>query len=96
LDLGERPVGEPGLNPNRLELSGGVRYTNEAKVNTISIPYVHAVLQALGFVGNGFYSGPITFDENGNGIRYPTLYHQSFPAPPLGGRGGRGQGPGGN
>ena len=37
-------------------------------------------------------------DENGNGIRYQTLYHNGFPKPPTGrgGQGpGRGQGPGG-
>jgi hypothetical protein len=30
-------------------------------------------------------------DENGNGIRYQTLYQNGFPKPPVG-RGGQGQG----
>jgi hypothetical protein len=31
-------------------------------------------------------------DENGNGIRYLTIYHNGFPKPPIANRGGQGQG----
>lgn len=49
---------------DEIELSGGLRYTDEQKTNTIRVPYVHAFLQAIGFVKNGFYSGPIRFSDN--------------------------------
>ncbi len=50
----------------KFELSGGVRWTKEDKVNTISVPYVHAFLAATpAFISSGFYSGPIPFkDQN--------------------------------
>ena len=50
---------------DQLEVSGGVRYTNEKKVNTISVPYVHAFLSASPlFLKSGFFSGPIKFKDN--------------------------------
>ncbi|MCU0912368.1 MAG: TonB-dependent receptor, partial [Rhodobacteraceae bacterium] len=50
---------------DQLELSGGVRWTDEKKVQTISVPYVHTFLQGPGFVRPGFFSGPINFaDDN--------------------------------
>ncbi|GMN02349.1 TonB-dependent receptor [Erythrobacter sp. MTPC3] len=50
---------------DQLELSGGVRYTDEKKVSTISVPYLHTFLQGPGFVSPGFFSGPIRFaDDN--------------------------------
>ena len=49
----------------QLEISGGVRYTDEKKVNTIRVPYVHAFLSASpAFLKSGFYSGPIKFKDN--------------------------------
>lgn len=49
---------------DRLELSGGVRYTDESKTNTIDIPYVHTFLSAgPAFIGSGFFSGPIEFSD---------------------------------
>lgn len=49
----------------KLELSGGVRWTDEQKVQTISVPYVHTFLQGPNFVRPGFFSGPINFaDDN--------------------------------
>lgn len=49
----------------KLELSGGVRWTDESKVQTISVPYVHTFLQGPTFVRPGFFSGPIPFaDDN--------------------------------
>lgn len=60
---------------DRLELSGGIRYTDEKKVQTISVPYVHnslAYVSAGGglfrpspaFLQSGFNSGPINFDDD--------------------------------
>ncbi|MGB3469402.1 MAG: TonB-dependent receptor [Erythrobacter sp.] len=47
-----------------LELSGGVRYTDETKTQTISVPYLHTFLQGPGFVAPGFFSGPINFTDD--------------------------------
>lgn len=48
-----------------LELSGGVRYTDEEKTQVITVPYLHTFLQGPGFVAPGFNSGPIDFaDDN--------------------------------
>ena len=50
---------------DKLELSGGIRWTDEQKVQTISVPYIHTFLQGPGFVRPGFFSGPINFaDDN--------------------------------
>ncbi|MCL9997770.1 MAG: TonB-dependent receptor [Erythrobacter sp.] len=49
----------------QLELSGGVRWTDESKIQTIAVPYLHTFLQGPGFVRPGFFSGPINFaDDN--------------------------------
>ena len=48
----------------QLELSGGVRWTDETKVQTISVPYVHTFLQGPNFVAPGFFSGPIPFKDD--------------------------------
>ena len=49
----------------QLEISGGVRYTDEKKINTIRVPYVHAFLSASpAFLKSGFYSGPIKFKDS--------------------------------
>lgn len=63
----------------QLELSGGVRYTDEKKVQTISIPYVHAFLEATpAFVKRGFFSGPIPFSDS-NWSPEATLKYQATP-----------------
>jgi iron complex outermembrane receptor protein len=61
---------------DQLEISGGVRYTNEKKTNTIRVPYVHNLLAytkdaATGlykpspvFLQSGFFSGPIRFKDS--------------------------------
>ncbi|MEE4339923.1 TonB-dependent receptor, partial [Erythrobacter sp.] len=49
---------------DKLELSGGVRWTDETKIQTISVPYVHTFLQGPGFVSPGFFSGPIRFEDD--------------------------------
>ncbi|MCL4674376.1 MAG: TonB-dependent receptor, partial [Sphingomonadaceae bacterium] len=63
----------------QLELSGGVRYTDEKKTQTISIPYVHAFLgPGPAFVGSGFFSGPIPFSDS-NWSPEATLKFQATP-----------------
>lgn len=50
---------------DQLELSGGIRWTDENKVNTVSVPYVHAFLSAgPAFIDSGFFSGPIRFSDS--------------------------------
>lgn len=47
-----------------LELSGGVRWTHEKKVNVIDVPYIHAFLSASpAFIASGFVSDPIRFSD---------------------------------
>lgn len=42
-----------------------MRWTDEQKVQTIAVPYLHTFLQGPGFVRPGFFSGPINFaDDN--------------------------------
>ncbi len=49
---------------DKLELAGGLRWTRERKVNTITVPYVHAFLSAgPAFIKSGFFSGPIRFND---------------------------------
>ncbi len=49
----------------KLELSGGLRWTKERKVNTITVPYVHLFLgPGPAFIGSGFFSGPINFRDS--------------------------------
>ncbi len=47
----------------KLELSGGLRWTKENKVNTISVPYVHTFLVGPAFIPSGFFSGAIPFKD---------------------------------
>lgn len=50
---------------DQLELSGGIRWTDETKTNTITVPYVHAFLSAgPAFINSGFFSGPIGFSDS--------------------------------
>lgn len=49
---------------DQLELSGGVRWTDETKIQTIEVPFVHLFLQGPGFVSPGFFSGPIRFEDD--------------------------------
>ncbi|TNE53462.1 MAG: hypothetical protein EP341_06230 [Sphingomonadales bacterium] len=60
----------------QLELSGGLRWTDETKIQTISVPYVHNLLAYVqdpdtmlfvpspAFLQSGFFSGPIEFKDN--------------------------------
>ena len=48
-----------------------------------------------GYPDPGFFQQSVGWlDENGNGIRYQTLYHHGFAKPAVAGRGGQGAGPG--
>ncbi len=47
-----------------LELSGGIRYTDESKTSFIEVPFLHLFLQGPGFVAPGFFSGPIEFSDD--------------------------------
>ncbi|WP_321325785.1 TonB-dependent receptor domain-containing protein [uncultured Parasphingorhabdus sp.] len=50
---------------DQLELSGGVRWTDESKVSRITVPYVHSFLSAgPAFIPSGFFSGPINFSDS--------------------------------
>jgi len=49
----------------QLELSGGLRWTDETKVSRISVPYVHSFLSSTpAFINSGFFSGPIKFSDS--------------------------------
>lgn len=50
---------------DQLELSGGVRWTDESKSTTIAFPYVHDLITtAFGFVSSGFFAGPVRFSDS--------------------------------
>lgn len=50
---------------DKLELSGGLRWTDEQKSTTVAFPYVHSdITTFLGFVSSGFFSGPIEFSDS--------------------------------
>ena len=49
----------------QLELSGGLRWTDEKKVSRISVPYVHTFLSSTpAFINSGFFSGHIIFKDS--------------------------------
>jgi hypothetical protein len=92
---------------NNIDLVGGhmLSLTNNAdKSRTSAAIYMHDqklyILEGTVPAGHpepGFFQQSVGWiDESGNSVRYETLYHQSFPPPPIANRGGRGQGPGGN
>ena len=72
--LADRPLSAEALSfyasgsfdiTDTLNLSGGVRWTDEEKSTTISFPFVHAFNQfILGAVPNGFFAGPIEFNDS--------------------------------
>lgn len=50
---------------DKLEFSGGVRWTDETKINQVNVPYVHLFLgPGPNFIGSGFESGDITFKDD--------------------------------
>jgi hypothetical protein len=79
---------------NNIDLVGGhqIHLTNRDGSRTLAAIYMHdqKLYIAEGTVPEG-YPEPGLFqqslgwlDENGNGVRYQTLYHHAFPAPPRG------------
>jgi len=94
---------------NNIDLVEGhmLSLTNPDKSRTSAAVYMHEnrlyILEGTappGYPVPDFFQQSIAWlDENGNGIRYQTLYHNGFPKPPTGrggqGQGGRGQGQGG-
>lgn len=63
---------------DQVELVAGARWTDETKVQTISVPYLHTLLQGPGFVSPGFFSGNIPFRDN-NISPEITLKYQATP-----------------
>jgi len=71
--LADRPIDADALSffgsinweiVNGLELSGGVRWTDENKSTSIEFPFVHAGVVALGAVPSGFQTGDIEFEDD--------------------------------
>jgi hypothetical protein len=104
------------FNWNNVDLVEGHMLTltnNKDKSRTSAAIYMHEnrlyILEGTvpdGYPEPAFFQQSVAWiDENGNGIRYQTLYHNGFPKPPVGrggqggpaGQGGRGgnAGPGG-
>ena len=63
---------------DQVELVAGARWTDETKVQTISVPYLHTFLQGPGFVSPGFFSGNIPFSDS-NISPEITLKYQANP-----------------
>jgi hypothetical protein len=96
------------LGWNNIDLVEGtmIYMTNSSdKSRTSAAIYMHEnklyILEGTvpaGYPEPGFFQQSIRWlDENGNGVRYQTLYHNGFPKPPTGrgGAAGAGQGQGG-
>ena len=97
---------------NNIDLVEGtmIYMTNADKSRTSAGIYMHEnklyILEGTvpaGYPEPGFFQQSVRWlDENGNGVRYQTLYHNGFPKPPTGrggapgpGQGAQGQGQGG-
>jgi hypothetical protein len=88
---------------NNIDLVGGhqIHLTNADGSRTLAAIYMHEkklyIIEGTvpeGYPEPGLFQQSLGWlDENGNGIRYQTLYHHAFPPPPSG-RGGQGQAPG--
>jgi hypothetical protein len=77
-------------NKDQSRTSAGI-YMHENKL------YILEGTVPKGYPDPGFFQQSVEWlDENGNGIRYQTVYHNGFPKPPIQGqgRGGQGQGQG--
>jgi hypothetical protein len=73
-------------NSDKSRTSAGI-YMHENKL------YILEGTVPAGYPDPGFFQQSVGWlDENGNGIRYETVYHNGFPKPPVAGRGGQGQG----
>lgn len=50
---------------DKLELSGGVRWTDEDKSTTVRFPFVHDIITfGFGFLPSGFFAGPVRFSDS--------------------------------
>lgn len=75
-------------NADKSRTSAGI-YMHENKL------YILEGTVPAGYPEPGFFQQSVRWlDENGNGIRYQTLYHNGFPKPPIGRGGAQGQGQG--
>lgn len=61
---------------DRLELTAGVRFSEEERTQNITVDHVHYLFDvlALGFVPNGFRSGDIDFDDDQTSPEVSALY----------------------
>ena len=49
---------------DQLELSGGLRWTDEKKSTTVRFPFVHDIITfGFGFLPSGFFAGPVRFSD---------------------------------
>ena len=75
-------------NADKSRTSAGI-YMHENKL------YILEGTVPAGYPDPGFFQQSVGWlDENGNDIRYETVYHNGFPKPPVARRGGAGQGQG--
>ena len=98
----ERDAKVTYLGWTNIDLVGGhmLSLVNNDKSRTSAAIFMHEnrlyILEGTvppGYPAPDFFQQSIGWlDENGNGIRYQTLYHHGFPKPPVAGRGGQGQG----
>ena len=61
---------------DRLEVTAGVRYSEDERTQAITVPHVHYMFDvlALNFVPNGFESGDIDFDDTNTSPELSLLY----------------------
>jgi len=74
-------------NADKSRTSAGI-YMHENKL------YILEGTVPAGYPEPGFFQQSVRwFDENGNNIRYESVYHNGFPKPPIARRGGQGAAP---
>jgi len=58
----------------KLEITAGVRYSEDERTQVIEVPSIHLVGQLIGFVPPGFNSGDIDFDDDNLSPEVSLLY----------------------
>ncbi len=58
----------------KLEITAGLRYSDDERTQVIEVPYIHAVGGIIGFVPSGFNSGDIDFDDDNISPEVSALY----------------------
>ena len=58
----------------KLEVTAGLRYSDDERTQVIEVPYIHAVGGIIGFVPPGFNSGDIDFDDDNISPEVSALY----------------------